>query len=90
MLLFSNKITGSSPSMSTVHTSPRDENGTIEVGQGNLRLVYAVKEGKLTHYFNSRSMVSYGICTCNVFMIFLSVFIVLFFFLEHFKSFIPP
>ncbi|RWR73136.1 alpha-mannosidase-like protein isoform X1 [Cinnamomum micranthum f. kanehirae] len=49
--------TGSSRSMSTIHTSPRDENGTIEVGQGNLRLVYSVKEGKLTHYFNSRSMV---------------------------------
>ncbi|KAJ8644238.1 hypothetical protein MRB53_005986 [Persea americana] len=49
--------TGSSSFMSTVHASPRDQNGTIEVGQGNLRLVYAVKEGKLTRYFNSRSMV---------------------------------
>ncbi|XXG47128.1 hypothetical protein AAC387_Pa02g1821 [Persea americana] len=49
--------TGASSFMSTFHASPGDQNGTIEVGQGNLRLVYAVKEGKLTRYFNSRSMV---------------------------------
>lgn len=43
--------------MSTVYTSQTKENSTIEVGQGNLKLVYAADEGKLAHYSNSRSSV---------------------------------
>ncbi|XP_028761137.1 alpha-mannosidase At3g26720 [Neltuma alba] len=32
-------------------------NNSIEVGQGNLRLLYSADEGRLTHYTNSRNMV---------------------------------
>ncbi|XP_042519193.1 alpha-mannosidase At3g26720-like [Macadamia integrifolia] len=38
-------------------TSAGSENGTIEVGQGNLKLIYSTDEGKLTQYINSRSLV---------------------------------
>ena len=88
VLIFSIAIAGSSSFMSTVHASPRDQNGTIEVGQGNLRLVYAVKEGKLTRYFNSRSMVSNVICTCK--FSWFSYQFSFFFSLEHFDVFLLP
>ncbi|XP_043724653.1 probable alpha-mannosidase At5g13980 isoform X2 [Telopea speciosissima] len=51
------KQAGSSAIASTLHTSAGSENGTIEVGQGNLKLIYSIDEGKLTQYINSRSSV---------------------------------
>ncbi|KAK7350740.1 hypothetical protein VNO77_09651 [Canavalia gladiata] len=41
------------------HTTYKSGNrsDTIEVGLGNLKLIYSVKEGKLTKYINSRSKV---------------------------------
>ncbi|XP_043705030.1 alpha-mannosidase At3g26720-like isoform X1 [Telopea speciosissima] len=49
--------TGVSSTRSTAYTSEGAENGTIEVGQGNLKLNYALEKGKLTQYVNSRSLV---------------------------------
>ncbi|XP_058092937.1 alpha-mannosidase At3g26720-like [Magnolia sinica] len=49
---------GSSSTVSKTHTTQGSENGTIEVGQGNLQLTYAVDGGKLTHYLNKRSLVN--------------------------------
>eukprot|EP00268_Persea_americana_P056668 TRINITY_DN6711_c0_g2_i1.p1 TRINITY_DN6711_c0_g2~~TRINITY_DN6711_c0_g2_i1.p1 ORF type:complete len:1015 (-),score=152.71 TRINITY_DN6711_c0_g2_i1:139-3183(-) len=43
--------------MSTVYTSQTRENNTIEIGRGNLKLLYAADEGKLNYYSNSRSSV---------------------------------
>ncbi|XP_077252285.1 putative alpha-mannosidase At5g13980 isoform X2 [Tasmannia lanceolata] len=47
---------GPKSTMSTIYTQG-SENGTIEVGKGDLKLIYAANEGKLTHYINSRSSV---------------------------------
>ncbi|XP_030461860.1 alpha-mannosidase At3g26720-like [Syzygium oleosum] len=44
--------------MSTVYTSEENTNATIEVGQGSLKLLYSTNEGKLSHYINSRSLVT--------------------------------
>ncbi|KAI3983459.1 hypothetical protein MKX01_038879 [Papaver californicum] len=44
-------------SKSTVHGSQRNGYGTLEVGQGNLKLIYDVHQGKLTQYINRRSLV---------------------------------
>ncbi|KAI6677384.1 hypothetical protein NL676_038180 [Syzygium grande] len=44
--------------MSTVYTSEENTNATIEVGQGSLKLLYSTNEGKLSHYVNSRSLVT--------------------------------
>ena len=49
---------GASSTISTVLTSEGNQNSTIEVGQGSLKLLYSADEGKLTHYINSRSLVS--------------------------------
>ncbi|XP_061344400.1 probable alpha-mannosidase At5g13980 [Gastrolobium bilobum] len=38
-------------------TASGSQSGTIEVGLGNLKLIYSEKEGKLTQYINSRSKV---------------------------------
>ncbi|OVA17373.1 Glycoside hydrolase family 38 [Macleaya cordata] len=43
--------------VSMVHTAQGGESSSIEVGQGNLKLIYAVDEGKLTHYINNRTLV---------------------------------
>ncbi|MCL7038410.1 hypothetical protein MKW94_014475 [Papaver nudicaule] len=51
------KTGGASLSKSTVHRSQRNENGNLEVGQGNLKLIYDVHQGKLTQYINRRSLV---------------------------------
>ncbi|KAJ4960967.1 hypothetical protein NE237_020877 [Protea cynaroides] len=51
------KQAGSSAIVSTLYTSGGSENGTIEVGQGNLKLIYSTDEGKLIQYINSRSLV---------------------------------
>lgn len=52
-------IVGASSTISKVWASEGNTNSTIEVGQGSLKLLYSADEGKLTHYINSRSMVSY-------------------------------
>ncbi|KAK2983332.1 hypothetical protein RJ640_016070, partial [Escallonia rubra] len=41
----------------TLYTSKGSGNDTIEVGPGNLKLIYSESEGKLTQYVNSRSMI---------------------------------
>ncbi|KAI3942980.1 hypothetical protein MKW98_005492 [Papaver atlanticum] len=51
------KTGGASLSKSTVHGSKRNGHGTLEVGQGNLKLTYDVHQGKLTQYINRRSLV---------------------------------
>lgn len=40
-----------------VYTSEDSTSNSIEVGQGNLRLLYSADEGKLTHYVNNRNKV---------------------------------
>ncbi|KAK3026722.1 hypothetical protein RJ639_042175, partial [Escallonia herrerae] len=47
-----------SSTMSRVYTSEGSIDRTVEVGQGNLKLLYSADEGKLTHYVNSRSLVT--------------------------------
>ncbi|KAJ4728880.1 Alpha-mannosidase [Melia azedarach] len=44
--------------MQTVYKSEVGQNDTIEVGPGNLKLIYSGKEGKLTQYINSKSSVN--------------------------------
>ncbi|PIN24225.1 Glycosyl hydrolase, family 38 - alpha-mannosidase [Handroanthus impetiginosus] len=52
------KTTGSRSVVSTVYT-PEESNGqTFEVGQGNLKLLYSVNDGKLTRYTNRRNSVT--------------------------------
>lgn len=58
---------GSISTLSTRDMPVRAENDTIEIGQGNLRLTYAAKEGKLTHYFNSRTLVNADIKQSYIF-----------------------
>lgn len=41
----------------TANESQRGQNQTIEVGPGNLKLVYSGKDGKLTKYINIKSLV---------------------------------
>ncbi|CAN6713500.1 unnamed protein product [Malus baccata var. baccata] len=41
----------------TVYRSEAGRNDTIEVGRGNLRLIYSGNDGQLTKYMNSRSLV---------------------------------
>ncbi|KAG7984987.1 hypothetical protein I3843_03G001300 [Carya illinoinensis] len=52
------KQTGPSSTISMVYTSEGSTDNTIEVGQGSLKLLYSVDEGKLTHYVNSRNQVT--------------------------------
>lgn len=44
--------------MSSVFTMQENINSTVEVGQGNLKLLYSVDGGKLAQYINSRNSVS--------------------------------
>ncbi|KAL7257217.1 hypothetical protein ACSBR1_011026 [Camellia fascicularis] len=46
-----------SSTISEVYTSEGSTDFTVEVGQGNLKLLYNANEGKLTHYINGRSLV---------------------------------
>lgn len=46
-----------SSTISEVYTSEGSTDFTVEVGQGNLKLLYKANEGKLTHYINGRSLV---------------------------------
>ncbi|KAF9604862.1 hypothetical protein IFM89_011144 [Coptis chinensis] len=48
---------GASSIISRLHTTEGTKTGTIQIGQGDIKLIYAVDEGKLTHYINSRSSV---------------------------------
>ncbi|PON50482.1 Glycoside hydrolase [Trema orientale] len=50
--------TGPGIAISSVYTSEESIDNTIEVGQGNLKLIYSAREGKLTHYANSRNLVT--------------------------------
>uniref|UniRef100_A0A5B7A988 Alpha-mannosidase n=1 Tax=Davidia involucrata TaxID=16924 RepID=A0A5B7A988_DAVIN len=52
------KQTGASSIISTVYTSEGSTDNTVEVGQGNLKLLYIADEGKLTCYVNSRNLVT--------------------------------
>jgi len=48
--------------ISTISTEFKSEgstNNSIEVGQGNLKLLYSADEGKLTQYVNNRNLVSF-------------------------------
>ncbi|KAL5564813.1 hypothetical protein UlMin_027977 [Ulmus minor] len=51
------KQTASSSEREIVYFSGRSHNHTVEVGSGNLKLVYSGKDGKLTKYINSRRSV---------------------------------
>ncbi|CAK7336823.1 unnamed protein product [Dovyalis caffra] len=42
----------------TIYPSERNQNETIEIGPGNLKLIYSGSEGKLAHYVNGRSSAS--------------------------------
>ncbi|KAJ4833502.1 hypothetical protein Tsubulata_007999 [Turnera subulata] len=52
------KETGPRSTISMVQTSEERTDKNIEVGQGNVKLHFSAKEGKLTHYVNSRSLVA--------------------------------
>ncbi|XP_058195681.1 probable alpha-mannosidase At5g13980 [Rhododendron vialii] len=45
----------------TLYESKGSENGIIEVGPGNLKLIYSASEGKLTQYVNTKSSVKASI-----------------------------
>ncbi|XAR52060.1 Alpha-mannosidase [Bertholletia excelsa] len=47
-----------SSTISEVYKSEGNMDLTVEVGQGDLKLLYSANEGKLLHYFNSRSLVN--------------------------------
>ncbi|KAK7360609.1 hypothetical protein VNO77_02616 [Canavalia gladiata] len=57
----SSKQTSYSSTISKMHRSQGSTNKSIEVGQGNLKLFYSEDEGKLTHYVNSRTLVTASI-----------------------------
>lgn len=40
-----------------VYNSEVTQNDSIEIGPGNLKLIYSGKEGKLTQYINGRNSV---------------------------------
>ncbi|XP_023924146.1 alpha-mannosidase At3g26720 [Quercus suber] len=52
------KQTGPSSTSSMVYTSEGRASNTIEVGQGSLKLIFTADEGKLTHFVNSRNLVT--------------------------------
>ncbi|KAK9278049.1 hypothetical protein L1049_027607 [Liquidambar formosana] len=56
-VISSSKRAAATSGIQTVHKSKGNQNNTIEVGPGNLKLIYSGKEGKITHYINSRSKV---------------------------------
>ncbi|XP_048233937.1 probable alpha-mannosidase At5g13980 isoform X2 [Ricinus communis] len=51
------KTTDASSIKSAIHTFQRNEQSTVEVGQGNLKLTFSADESKQTSYINSRSSV---------------------------------
>ncbi|KAF9618950.1 hypothetical protein IFM89_002945 [Coptis chinensis] len=66
-IISSVKSPGSFSTLSTMYSSLGNENDTIEVGQGNLKLTYAVGARKLTRYSNSRSLVNTDINQSYIF-----------------------
>ncbi|CAK8542739.1 unnamed protein product [Lathyrus sativus] len=52
------KQTGHVSTISKEFRSEGSTNSSIEVGQGNLKLLYSANEGKLTHYVNNRNLVT--------------------------------
>lgn len=50
---------GSESIISKWHLSNGNADKTIEIGQGNLKLLYTSNEGKLASYINSRNLVCY-------------------------------
>ncbi|KAE9586550.1 putative alpha-mannosidase [Lupinus albus] len=50
--------TGHSSTISMIYRSEGSVNNSVEVGQGNLKLLYSADEGKLTHYVNSRNLIT--------------------------------
>uniref|UniRef100_A0A2N9E182 Alpha-mannosidase n=1 Tax=Fagus sylvatica TaxID=28930 RepID=A0A2N9E182_FAGSY len=52
------KQTGPSSTISMVYTPEGSTSNAIEVGQGSLKLIYTADEGKLTHFVNSRNLVT--------------------------------
>ncbi|KAL5860797.1 hypothetical protein ACOSQ4_002093 [Xanthoceras sorbifolium] len=52
------KQTGPRSTISTLYGSEGSTSSTIEIGQGNLKLLYSADEGKLTHFINSRNLVT--------------------------------
>lgn len=50
---------GHSSTISKIYISEGSTNKSIEVGKGNLKLLYSENEGRLTHYVNSRTLVSF-------------------------------
>lgn len=63
ILFVSVSIACASFARSTVYKSLGSRNGAIEVGKGNLKLIYSQDEGKLTCYINSKSLVCYVVDT---------------------------
>eukprot|EP00257_Ricinus_communis_P013468 XP_015570900.1 alpha-mannosidase At3g26720 [Ricinus communis] len=57
-MVSSSEGTEPSSTISTVYTLEESTSGTIEVGQGSLRLLYSANAGKLTHYLNNRMLVT--------------------------------
>ncbi|KAK9120231.1 hypothetical protein Scep_018324 [Stephania cephalantha] len=55
--VYNAKQTAASSVISSVQTLQGHENGTIEVGQGNLKLIYDKERGKLTQYTNKRNLI---------------------------------
>lgn len=61
-----------SSTISKISSPEGSTNKSIQVGQGNLMLLYSADEGKLTHYVNSRTLVSFNelisfsICSLNM------------------------
>ncbi|KAI4350435.1 hypothetical protein L6164_004891 [Bauhinia variegata] len=47
--------------ISKVYRSEGSVNRSIEVGQGNLKLIYSADEGKLTHYVNNKNLIAASI-----------------------------
>ncbi|KAF5186529.1 Alpha-mannosidase [Thalictrum thalictroides] len=52
---------GNSSVISKLHTTHGAKTGTVQIGQGDLKLIYDVNEGKLSHYINRRTSVEASI-----------------------------
>ncbi|KAJ4728881.1 Alpha-mannosidase [Melia azedarach] len=57
-VISSAKQAASNSKMQTIYKSTVGQNNLVEVGPGNLKLLYSGKEGKLTQYINNKSSVN--------------------------------
>ncbi|KAG4927436.1 hypothetical protein JHK85_053922 [Glycine max] len=57
-IVSSSKQSSHSSTISKIYISEGSTNKSIEVGKGNLKLLYSENEGRLTHYVNSRTLVT--------------------------------